>query len=105
MKKLFNIIALMLLCQLTATAQSSDFNPNLPNHPGQSGWDATTGSLIVTYFTPGKLYDAIRQAAVDNEGRSELEKIRSLTVAGKATNDGRSRNASCRYQPLPLLRC
>ena len=99
MKKLFTICAL-LLCQLCAIAQANDFNPTLPDHPGQSGWDETTGALVVTYFTPGQLFDAIRKATEDANGNGQYSKVRSLTVAGNATNRDMSNLSSLK----PYLR-
>jgi len=85
MKKLFTIG--LLLCQLMATAQSNDYDPILPSHPGQNGWDSTTGALVVTWFTPGQLSSAVEKATNDEKGYSHIEKIRSLTVSGKANNN------------------
>ena len=99
MKKLFTI-GLLLLCQLMATAQSNDYDPNLPDHPGQSGWDPTTGALVVTWFTPGQLASAIQRATNDEKGYSHIEKIRSLTVSGKANNTDMVRLSSLK----PYLR-
>ena len=89
MKKLFTI-GLLLFTQLMATAQSNDYDPVLPDHPGENGWDSTTGALVVTWFTPGQLSSAVEKATNDEKGYSHIEKIRSLTVSGKANNNDMS---------------
>ena len=60
------------------------FDPELPQHPGESGWDPETGALVVTSFTPGFLEEAINTAITDKNGKKTGE-VRRLTVAGKAT--------------------
>lgn len=72
---------------ITATLH---YDPELPDHPGQDGWDEATGSLSITYFTPGQLYDAIRNATRDDDYNSHIDKIRMLIVAGNATNQDMS---------------
>ena len=62
----------------------TNFDPELPEHPGESGWDPETGALVITSFTPGFLEEAINTAITDKNGKKTGE-VRRLTVAGKAT--------------------
>ncbi len=59
------------------------FDPELPEHPGESGWDPETGALVIISFTPGSLEEAINTAITDKNGKKTGE-VRRLTVVGKA---------------------
>ena len=59
---------------ITVTAH---FDPATPELPGLCDWDEQTGTLIVTHFTPGQLYDAVSRAI-----NNKFSAVRRLTVAG-----------------------
>ena len=96
---------------VTVTAMMR-FDPDLPEHPVDNDWNEATGSLVVTHFTPGHLFEAIDKATtVETEyGQSHrYGNIVSLTVAGKALNqdlsdiEGKLRNLG-KLQYLDLSR-
>jgi hypothetical protein len=71
---------------ITAVMQ---FDPDLPDHPVDNDWNEATGSLVVTHFTTGHLFEAIDKATTVETEYGESHRygnIVSLTVAGKAIN-------------------
>ena len=94
---------------ITAVMQ---FNPDLPDHPVDNDWNEVTGSLVVTHFTTGHLFEAIDKATTIESEYGESHRygnIVSLTVAGKAINqdmsdiEGKLRNLG-KLQYLDLSR-
>lgn len=60
-----------------------EYAPEMPQEPGTNFWDATSGELIMDFFTPGRL-----NSAMDNMvGSGNRDKVTSLTVDGAMTNN------------------
>ena len=59
-----------------------EYAPEEPQEPGTNLWDATSGELIMDFFTPGRLTDAMTTMV---GGSSNRDKATTLTVDGTVT--------------------
>lgn len=59
------------------------YNPSSPSNPGANYYNPTTGQVIIDDFTPGYLYDALRNLV----GYDNFPNISSLIVKGELTSN------------------
>ena len=59
------------------------YAPTLPPNPSESGWDETTGSLLVNNFTTNSLLAAISAVVYNSATNSyDYAKVKAITVVG-----------------------
>ena len=59
------------------------YDPTLPPNPSESGWDETTGSLLVNNFTTNSLLAAISAVVYNSATNSyDYAKVKAITVVG-----------------------
>jgi hypothetical protein len=59
------------------------YDPTLPPNPSESGWDETTGSLLVNKFTTNSLLAAISAVVYNSATNSyDYAKVKAITVVG-----------------------
>ena len=59
------------------------YAPTLPPNPSESGWDETTGSLLVNNFTTNNLLGAIGTVVYNSATNSyDYAKVKAITVVG-----------------------